>query len=314
MLATLTNLRFSDPAWLYERKLDGERSLAFRDGGGVRLMSRNRLVVTRQFPEIASALMGLASDEFVIDGEIVALDGERTSFPRLQRRMHVLDPGPARLREAPVVYFAFDVLHASGYDVTGAPQLERSLLLRSILAPIKRSSRRGAVRPTDHVVGQGEKAYEEACRNGWEGLIAKRSDAPYEPGRRSKSWLKFKCVLEQEFVIGGYTEPQGSRTDLGALLLGYHEDGDLVYAGKVGTGFDAETLALLGRELRALERDRPPFVRGALPRKGAHWTKPVLVAQVGYSEWTEDGQLRHPRFLGLRRDKDPRTVVRERPS
>jgi len=314
MLATLTDRRFSDPAWIFERKLDGERCLAFRDRGGVRLMSRNRLQVTRQFPEIAAGLTSHASAEFVIDGEIVAFDGERTSFPRLQRRMHVLDPSPARLREAPVVYFVFDVLHASGYDATPAPQLDRTSLLRSILASITGRSRGGAVRITDHVVGEGEKAYEDACRNGWEGLIAKRADAPYEPGRRSRSWLKLKCALEQEFVIGGYTDPQGARTHLGALLLGYHEDGDLVYAGKVGTGFDREPLAVLGRELGRLERDRPPFVRGELPHKGVHWTKPTLVAQVGYSEWTEDGQLRHPRFLGLRRDKDPRTVVRERPA
>jgi bifunctional non-homologous end joining protein LigD len=311
MLATLTDLRFSDPGWIYEHKLDGERCLAFKDGHGVRLMSRNRLVVTRQYPEVTTRLAGIGPS-FLLDGEIVAFDGDRTSFEKLQRRMHVDDPGPDRLREAPVVLFAFDVLHADGYDVTAVPQRDRKALLKALLGPRRRTT--GAVRYSEHVDTDGERLYQRACAAGWEGVIAKRADAVYEPGRRSKSWLKFKCVLEQEFVIGGFTDPQGGRTDLGALLIGYHEGGDLVYGGKVGTGFSTETLGVLGAELGRLERDRPPFTRGTLPRKGVHWTAPELVAEIGFSEWTREGQLRHPRFLGLRRDKDPRSVVRERPA
>jgi bifunctional non-homologous end joining protein LigD len=313
MLATLTERRFSDRGWIFERKLDGERCLAFRDGEDVRLMSRNRLVVTNQFPEVVAAVASQPCGEFVIDGEIVAFDGDRTSFPRLQRRMHVHDPSPARLRQAPVVFVAFDLVHAVGHDVTAVPQRDRKALLRALLRGNRRRSR-GALRYSEHVDSDGERFYREACSKGWEGLIAKRADAPYEPGRRSPSWLKFKCVLEQEFVIGGFTDPQGARTHLGALLVGYYDDGDLVYAGKVGTGFDRETLALLARELAPLERDRAPFTGPGLPRTRVHWTEPHLVSQIGFSEWTEDGQLRHPRFLGLRRDKDPRSVVRERPA
>ena len=311
MLATLTDRRFSDPAWIYEHKLDGERCVAFKDGAGVRLMSRNRLAVTRQYPEVVRGLASIRSS-FVIDGEIVAFDGDRTSFEKLQRRMHVDDPGRERLREAPVVLFAFDILHVDGFDVLAVPQRDRKALLRMLLGPRRRAT--GPVRFTDHVDTDGERLYREACAAGWEGVIAKLADAPYEPGRRSKSWLKFKCVLEQEFVIGGYTDPQGGRTDLGAILIGYHEGDDLVYGGKVGTGFSVETLAMLRAELGRRERDRPPFTRGTLPRKGVHWTAPDLVAEVGFSEWTREGQLRHPRFLGLRRDKDPASVVRERPS
>jgi bifunctional non-homologous end joining protein LigD len=309
MLATLTDRRFSDPAWIFERKLDGERCLAFATRGKIRLMSRNRLVVTRQYPEVVAALSPAAATDFVIDGEIVAFDGDRTSFPKLQRRMHVDDPDARRLKDAPVVLFAFDVLHVGRYDVTAVPERERKAVLRALLPRTRR-----AVRFTRHVQTDGERLYLEACAAGWEGIIAKRADAPYEPGRRSTSWLKFKCVLAQEFVIGGWTDPRGARTDLGALLVGYHDGGDLVYGGKVGTGFDRQTLAMLSAELRSLEVDRPPFTRGNLPSKGVHWTKPRLVAEVGFSEWTDDGQLRHPRFLGLRRDKDPESVVRERPA
>jgi bifunctional non-homologous end joining protein LigD len=309
MLATLTDQRFSDPGWIYERKLDGERCLAFRRGSRLRLLSRNRLDVTSQYPELREALRGQAEDDFVVDGEIVAFEGNRTSFPKLQQRMHVANPSPARIAAAPVFYYLFDVAHAEGYDVTGLPQRDRKAVLARLLDFAPRP-----LRFTRHRNEKGEELYGEACSKGWEGLIAKRADAPYEP-RRSRAWLKFKCVNEQEMVIGGFTEPKGSREALGALLLGYHEDGELRYGGKVGTGFNRQVLRDLLQRLRAHERDGPAFTRGGpLPRKGVHWVDPVLVAQIGFSEWTEDGQLRHPRFLGLRQDKDPRDVVRERPS
>jgi bifunctional non-homologous end joining protein LigD len=206
-----------------------------------------------------------------------------------------------------VVFQAFDVLHVDGWDVTRVGLLHRKALLKAALAY------GGALRYTTHRVGAGERYVNEACEKGWEGIIGKLATSAYEHGR-SRAWLKLKCVLEQEFVIGGYTEPQGSRAGLGALLVGHYRGRDLVYAGKVGTGFDAETLDDLTARLRAIERPTSPFVDDkGLPRKGVHWAQPKLVGQVGFAEWTGDGRLRHPRFLGLRFDKPARSVVREAP-
>ena len=306
MLATLTTRTFSDPDWIFERKLDGERCLAFRRGRTVRLLTRNRKQVNTHYPELVEALAAQEAEDFVIDGEIVAFEGNRTSFARLQRRMQVADPERARRTGVAVSFYLFDVLHAGGYDTTAVPQRHRKEILRRLL------SFGDPLRFTEHRDERGERYLRDACRKGWEGLIAKRADTPYEH-RRSTSWLKFKCVNEQEFVIGGYTDPKGSRTGFGALLLGYYEDGELVYAGKVGTGFDTETLGTMSERLRSIERDTTPFGAGALPRSSVHWVRPGLVAQIGFTEWTEDGQLRHPRFLGLRRDKSAREVVRERP-
>jgi bifunctional non-homologous end joining protein LigD len=307
MLATLTERRFSDPAWLFERKFDGERCLAFRHGAEVRLMSRNRLVISSQYPEIVAALARQPASDFVLDGEVVAFDGDRTSFSRLQRRMHISNPSPSLVRSVPVVYYVFDLVHVAGHDLSRVGLRWRKRLLRTSIRF------RQPLRFSAHVQGRGEAYYAEACADGWEGVIAKRAESPYV-GTRSKDWLKFKCVLEQEFVIGGFTDPQGMRQgSFGALLIGYYEGGELVYAGKVGTGFDGRTLADLTRRLVALEQDDPPFRRSQLPRKGVHWVRPKLVAEIGFSEWTEDGQLRHPRFLGLRQDKSAGEVVRERP-
>jgi DNA ligase D-like protein (predicted ligase) len=306
-LATLTQERFSDPAWIYERKLDGERCLAFRAGQRVRLMTRNQKEATSTYPEIADALAGQQADSFIVDGEIVAFEDGQTKFARLQQRLGVRHPGPALLAEVPVYYYIFDVLWAEDRDTRLLPLRERKRLLRNLVAfddPL---------RYTVHRDTEGEAYYREACAKGWEGVIAKRADAPYRPGR-TRDWLKFKCENGQEFVIGGFTDPRRSRTGFGALLLGYYDqDGKLVYAGKVGTGFNQRTLDSLHAALAALERDQPPFDRGRLPRSGVHWVEPRLVAQVGFSEWTTDGQLRHPRFQGLRDDKDPADVVRETP-
>jgi DNA ligase D-like protein (predicted ligase) len=306
MLATLTDRRFSDPNWIFERKLDGERCLAFRQGPTVRLLSRNRLVLNDHYPEIAEALARQSSVDFVVDGEIVAFEGSQTSFARLQRRMHSRHDSEVRRGGTAVFYYVFDVLYANGQDTTPLELRRRKAILRRLL------TFRDSLRFTIHRVGEGEAFWQEACGKGWEGVIAKRADAPYEH-RRSGNWLKFKCVNEQEFVIGGYTDPKGSRRGFGALLIGYYERAALVYAGKVGTGFDDDLLASLSRQLAAIELDRPPFAGDGLPRKGVHWVQPLLVCQVGFTEWTRDGQLRHPRFQGLRRDKDPREVVRERP-
>jgi bifunctional non-homologous end joining protein LigD len=310
-LATLTQERFSDPAWIYERKLDGERCLAFRAGAQTRLMTRNQKEDTGTYPEIAEALAAQRADSFIVDGEIVAFEDGQTRFARLQQRLGVRHPDPALIARYPVFYYIFDVLWAGDRDVRTVPLRERKQILRDLL------TFDDPLRFTAHRDTDGEAYYREACAKGWEGVIAKRADAPYRAGR-TKDWLKFKCESGQEFVIGGFTDPQGSRTGFGALLLGYYDaDGKLVYAGKVGTGFSQRTLDTLYAALASLERDRPPFDRGDPPRSGApgvHWTEPRLVGEVGFSEWTTDGQLRHPRFQGLRDDKDPHEVVRETPS
>ena len=304
-LATLTQDRFSDEAWLYERKFDGERCLAYRDGGRLRLMTRNQKQVSETYPELADALAGQDHGDFIVDGEVVAFDGEETSFSLLQQRLGQHSPGAELVRRVPVFFYLFDVLWADGQDVRARPLLERKEVLRDI------SAFGGPLRFAEHRTRDGEAYYAQACASGWEGLVVKRGDAPYRPGR-SRDWLKFKCQAGQEFVIGGYTDPKGARTGFGALLLGYYDrEGKLAYAGKVGTGFDDATLVSLGGTLAGLERPQPPFGRGALPRTGVHWVEPQLVGQVVFSEWTTAGQLRHPRFEGLRRDKDPASVVRE---
>jgi bifunctional non-homologous end joining protein LigD len=322
-LATLTRDRFSDPGWLFERKLDGERCLSFRSDAGVRLMTRNQKEVGANYPEIAAALSEQALSEqalrdqgqgdqgqgdFIVDGEIVAFQGAQTSFELLQSRIHVARPDRNLIRRVPVFYYIFDVLYAGDRDVRPLPLRQRKDILAGLL------SFDDPLRYTEHRDTDGEAFYAEACRQGWEGLIAKRADVPYRPGR-SRDWLKFKCETNQEFVIGGFSDPQRSRIGFGALLLGYYDSsGRLVYAGKVGTGFDTRTLRSLHGEMTDMEQDKAPFDRGDLPRSGVHWIEPSLVAQIGFSEWTRDGQLRHPRFQGLRRDKAATEVIREIPT
>ena len=311
-LATLTRERFSSPAWIFERKLDGERCLAFISEAGVKLMSRSQHDITSTFPEIAEALAAEHRGDLVVDGEVVAFEGAQTRFGRLQQRLGVAHPPQSLLQAVPVFYYVFDLMYADGRDTRSLPQRERKDLLAAAL------SFDDPIRFTEHRDRDGEQFSEQACRDGWEGLIAKRADSVYKGGR-SRDWLKFKCENAQEFVIGGYTDPQRSRVGFGALLLGYYDsDGNLVYAGKVGTGFDNKLLHSLHDRLAGLERDNPPFSpgQGTLPgrRSGVHWVDPQLVGQVGFSEWTDDGQLRHPRFQGLRDDKNPGEVVRELPS
>src|SRR5487761_1092362 len=260
------------------------------------------------YPELAEALAAQPADGgFVVDGEVVSFDGDTTSFALLQQRIHVSKPSPELRARIPVYYYLFDIMYAGGTDVRQRPLRERKELLRAQL------SFADPLRFTEHRDADGAEYFKQACRDRWEGLIAKRPDAPYQAGR-SKDWLKFKCETGQEFVVGGFTDPRGSRSGFGALLLGYYDrDGKLVYAGKVGTGFDDRTLSVLRDELTRLETGEPAFDRGKLPRSGMHWAEPRLVAQVGFTEWTTDGMLRHPRFQGLRRDKAPAEVVREVP-
>jgi DNA ligase D-like protein (predicted ligase) len=294
MKAVLTDERFTDPDWVFERKLDGIRCIAIKAERRVQLLSRNHLSLNARFPEIVEALERDSATGLVLDGEVVAFAGAQTSFARLQQRGE---------RDIAVFFYVFDLLHMAGQDTTALSLRARKALLRRALAF------RGPLRLTPHRNRDGEALFRDACRKGWEGLIAKRADAPYVHGR-SRDWLKLKCSAEQELVIGGYTPPKGSRTDLGALLLGYHERGRLRYAGKVGTGFTRATLKDLAARLALLRRERSPFA-DEVRERGATWVEPRLVAQIGFSEWTRDGRLRHPRFLGLREDKAAAEVVRE---
>jgi bifunctional non-homologous end joining protein LigD len=298
MLATLTDERFSDKNWLFEKKWDGVRCLAFRDENGrVGLRSRNDLVLDDRYREVAAAVRAQVTTSAVLDGEVVAFRGKHSSFEELQQRDS----------NTKVFYYVFDLLYLDGHDVRELPLRERKRLLRDHV------QFGGPLRFTAHRNEAGEEEYRKACERGDEGVIAKRADAPYRPGR-SKDWLKFKCVRNQELVIGGFTDPKGSRAAFGALLVGYFDGDDFVYAGKVGTGFDDKMLRDLHQRMTRIERSTPPFTRGRLrvPRDGSmHFVEPELVAQFGFTEWTRDGMLRHPRYEGLRDDKAAREVVRE---
>jgi DNA ligase D-like protein (predicted ligase) len=304
MLATLTQRCDFGSDWLLERKFDGERCIARKEGDSVRLELRTGKDLTGTYPEVRAALEGQRTDRVLLDGEVVAFDGQQTSFSRLQQRLGVTRPSRALVESFPVVYCLFDLLEADGRDFTTRPLVERrGRLERAISAT-------DGLQISEAWYSDSERRYAETCRAGWEGLIAKRADAPYVRGR-SGDWLKLKCVLEQEFVIGGYTDPAGSRTEFGALLVGYYEGDRLRYAGKVGTGYSAARLTELGARLRKLQTSESPFADVRPIPRGTHWTRPELVGQIGFAEWTAEGRLRQPRFLGLRDDKRPEEVVRE---
>jgi bifunctional non-homologous end joining protein LigD len=297
MKAVLARHSFSDPEWIYERKLDGIRCLGIRDRSDTRMVSRNDLDLATRYPEVRDALAAQDNDRFAVDGEIVAFEGSETSFARLAQRGR---------RPVPVFFYVFDLLWIDGYDITALDLRSRKRLLRTVL------HYEGPLRLSPHRNRDGEAMFTEACRKGWEGVVAKRAASPYQASR-SRDWLKFKCEAGQELVIGGFTDPHGTRTDFGALLVGYYQDGRLEYAGKVGTGFDQATLDALGERLRGLERATSPFAEPeAIRERGVHWVTPELVAELGFTEWTRAGRLRHPRFQGLRDDKPATDVVRER--
>lgn len=306
MKATLTDDCFSDPDWMYERKLDGERCLAFHDHNATHLYSRKPRCLDASYPEIRDAL-AKQSVSCVVDGELVAFDGQVSSFSRLQKRMQIRNEDEARESGIAVYYYVFDLLYLDGYDICDLPLRERKRLLHLAL------DFEDPLRFTPHRNGEGEAYFEEACAKGWEGLIAKDAASRYSRSR-SRKWLKFKCTWQQELVIVGYTDPEGQRAGFGALLVGYYEDDSLHYAGRVGTGYDEETLESLHGKLSRLERKSSPIVESdEADGKGVHWVKPELVAEIGFTEWTPGNRLRHPRYLGLRDDKSPREVVREIP-
>jgi bifunctional non-homologous end joining protein LigD len=309
-LATLVDRPPRGEGWIYEIKYDGYRALLEIDGGDVHLYTRRGNDWTARFQPIATAARELAKRlhirQALLDGEVVVLEPDgTTSFQALQNAL-------AEGRQDDLVYFAFDLLYLDGYDLRGAPLAARKSALERLLAALPAGS---SIRYGQHVEGRGDDFFRQACRLGLEGVVAKRADLPYRSGR-SKDWLKVKCVKRQEFVIVGYTDPEGSRTGFGSLLLAVHDDaGELTFAGKVGTGFDQAALVDLHRRLKAIERKTPAFKnapRGAEARR-SHWVEPKLVAEVAFSEWTKDGILRHPSFQGLREDKDPTEIVRERP-
>jgi len=302
-LATLVDAAPEGTEWLHEQKFDGYRILADKQGDRVRLVSRRFKDWTGEFPSITAAVAKLSVDRVVLDGEVcVVMPDGRTSFQALQ--------GSFGTSDANLVYFVFDLLALDDEVLTALPLEQRKQRLATLLG--KKS---GPLRYSDHVIGSGGEFFALACKQGLEGIISKRRDRPYAPGR-GKTWLKTKCLLRQELVIGGFTDPEGSRTGIGSLLCGYYDGGRLVYAGKVGTGFSMRVLAELYKSLAAIEQAVSPFEPA--PAKALtgprHWVAPQLVAEVAFSEWTADGRLRHPSFQGLRLDKSAREVVRELPA
>jgi bifunctional non-homologous end joining protein LigD len=292
MLATLADQPFSDPDWIFEPKLDGVRLIASRNGSEVALTSRNDIGQNPTYPEIVDAIAAIDTDRLVVDGEVVAFEDGRTSFARLQGRMQIRDAEKARRTGIAVYFYVFDLLHLDGRSTRDMPLRDRKSLLKESIAfedPLRFST---------HGNEHGIELYEAACERGWEGLIAKKADSVYRPGRRTRDWLKLKCVRRQEFVIGGFTEPQGSRAGFGALLVGYDYDGELRYAGKVGTGYSDELLRKLRSRMDELEVAESPFDE-PVKETNVHWIRPELVVVAGFTEWTNDGRLRHPRFISL---------------
>lgn len=299
MLATLAKEPVTGPEWVYEEKYDGIRAVAYRDGDRVCLLSRTGKDLTAGFPAIVDALRALGDPDFVLDGELLVFDKSGVSrFQLLQRRE--VDP---RTR---TVYSVFDCLRSRGRDLLRRPLEERRERLLEIIP-----RRAGPLMTSRRLPQDGAKALATARDKGWEGVIAKLATSTYEPGVRSRAWLKVKVRGESEFVIGGYTPPQGSRAEFGALLVGLYDRGRLRYTGKVGTGYTQDTLLRLGANLRRLRTDATPF--DPPPRiPAALWVRPRLVAQLAYAEWTADGKLRQPAFLGLRTDKEPEECTWDR--
>jgi bifunctional non-homologous end joining protein LigD len=313
MKAKLLEKPLATGNWIYELKFDGIRLIAVKDGEKVSLLSRNKNDLTSRFPEIVQAVQNLPARECVLDGEVVALDEEgRSSFQLLQAR-------EMEGRKSPIYFYAFDLLQLDGKSLVSLPLEARKGVLEKLCAAVG-----DPIRYSGAIGGDVSRLLNEVKRRGLEGLIGKQHNSVYEPGRRSGAWIKLKCVSEQEFVIGGYTPPQGARKHFGAILVGYYKNKELVFAGKVGTGFTSKSLAALHKEFRDQERNDCPFVDLPSKQNGQwvqaitpslmkkmHWINPKFVAEIKFAEWTRDGKLRAPVFLGLREDKKPTDVVRE---
>lgn len=320
MLASPARVLPSDEHWVFEPKYDGIRIIALVTADAVALLTRNGHDKCRQFPEITRALRDLAKAlgrEVVLDGEVVALNarGEPARFQDLQVRMHLEDTASVDERStgAPTAFVAFDVLIVGGELLTGLPWSGRRERLEKVMRAVP-AAVRSVLRLSGVARGSADALLRKARAQGWEGIMAKRSDRPYEPGRRVRHWQKLKLENQREFVIGGWTEPRNSRSHFGALLLGYYDDkGRLVYAGHAGTGFSQAVLEEVHAKLKRIERATSPFTTTPRTNERAHWAAPKCVAEIRFNEWTAEGQLRHPVFLGLREDKAPRAVVREQP-
>ncbi len=300
-LATLVASAPDSDEWLHETKYDGFRMGLVIEDGQARLLTRNRLDWSARFPEVLAAALRLPVTSALLDGEVaLEVAGGRTSFQGLQNTGR---------HKGTLTYFVFDLHWLDGEDLSSLPLEQRKARLNELLADAPLP-----LRFSPHVIGGGPRAHADACRAGLEGIIAKRRDGAVAPGR-GRSWVKVKCMGRQEFVIGGFTEPQGARQGLGALLIGHHQDGRLVWAGKVGTGFSVASARALRARLDPLVQEHAPFTpvpRGAAVRD-VHWVRPELIAEVAFTEWTDGGKVRHPSFQGLRDDKPADTIVRERP-
>src|SRR3954451_3520064 len=308
MLAKLSKLPREDGGWAYEIKWDGVRAIAYVRGGEARLESRNLNDVTPRYPEVQGLVDALGEREAVLDGEVVAFDAQgRSSFERLQGRMHLTRGVEARSKQIPVVYCIFDLLWLDGEDLTRLPYAERRERLEAL------GLDGPAWRVPSYGRGSGEQLLAAAAKQNLEGIICKRLDSPYEPGRRGGTWLKVKNTRRQELVIGGWSAGEGRRAGhLGALHVGYYDDGRLRYGGKVGTGFTGKELDRLEGLLTPLRRATSPFDGEPQPERGTHYVDPRLVAEVEFTEWTSQSMLRHPSYKGLRDDKRPLEVVLEK--
>ncbi|WP_339697926.1 non-homologous end-joining DNA ligase [uncultured Marixanthomonas sp.] len=307
MLATLTDDYFDDPDWIFERKLDGVRCLVHIKKGNVYLFSRNNNDISASYPELIDALREKKLPDLWLDGEIVAFEGNKTSFSKLQNRIHLTEKKKITETKTKVYLYLFDILVYGTRDIMEVPLKSRKKLLKKII------SWQSPIRYTSHRNENGTTFLEEACQKGWEGIIAKDGTAAYVSSR-SRKWLKFKCSQGQELVIGGFTEPQGERKGFGALLVGFYKEQQLHYAGKVGTGFDDDFLEKWRKKFNTIQQEESPFVNFKDSDNGNnHWIEPIYVGQFAFTEWTKNNKLRHPRFLGIREDKEAKKVIKEKP-
>ena len=292
MLATLVDDPFSDPDWIFETKWDGYRSVCFLKNGKARFVSRNQIEMTPQYPELANIGKHIRAKEAILDGEICALDTHGIPrFQMLQRK--------GGTRRPPIVYFVFDLLYVDGYDLTACPVVERKAKLAEIIQPAN------VIQFSDHIEGDGEAFFREIEKFHLEGMMAKRANSKYLQ-KRSSDWLKVKTVMRQEVVVGGYTEPRGTRSYFGSLVCGLYRDDQLHYVAHIGGGFNEKLLASIYKSMQRCKSDKSPFLSVPKTNELVHWLKPQMVAEVKFSEWTADNHLRHPVFVGLREDKDPK--------
>jgi len=306
-LATLVSEPPPGDEWLHELKFDGYRMLCYLTRGKARFLSRNGKDWTEKFPNLLEALKKFPAATAILDGEIVILDKEgRSSFQKLQQAM--------KTSSSPFIFEIFDLVYVDGWNLTGTPLRKRKALLQELLTSDKVKGTRGQLKYSDHVEGNGPQVFKQACEHDIEGIVSKLADSTYE-STRSRNWLKTKCIKRQEFVIAGYTPSKKAFPGFGSLILGVYDKGKLVYSGRVGTGFSIKQRLEIQKKLDRISQASMPFaVRPKDPGlREAHWAKPLLVAEVEFTEWTADGSIRHPSFQGLREDKKPAEVVREEP-